>query len=119
MTIDPLALVGVGGAIGSLCRYQLSRMKAFHGLPLGTLTVNVTGSFLIAALVAMNVSPEIYELLGVGVLGGYTTFSAFGFETFRMIENSDYRTAAGNIMLNVVGSLLAVYAGFKVIGLIV
>ena len=114
----PLLLVGTGGAIGSLCRFWLSRIQPIRDIPAGTLIVNVTGSFLIAVLASLNVSADAWNLLSIGVLGGYTTFSTFGFETFRLLEDGDFRTAGANVLLNVAGGLLAAYAGFKVVGLL-
>lgn len=116
--MEPLILVGAGGAIGSLLRYQLSRLQAVYGLPFGTLIVNITGSFFIGVLTGMSLSADLFAFIGIGILGGYTTFSTFGFETFRLIESKDYRTACVNILVNVIGSLLAAYAGLKIAGLI-
>ena len=116
--METLLIVGIGGALGSMARYQLSRLQALYGLPMGTLVVNITGSFFITLLVAIKVSADWYAFAGIGVLGGYTTFSTFGFETFRMIENGDYLTAIANITANVALSLLAAYAGLKIAGLI-
>ncbi|CAJ38011.1 fluoride efflux transporter FluC [Methanocella arvoryzae] len=116
--MDQLILVGAGGAIGSLLRFQISRMQAPRGIPPGTLFVNVTGSFLITLFIGLSVTGETYDLLCTGLLGGYTTFSTFGFETFRLIESRDYKAAGANILYNVAGSLLAAYTGFKVAGLI-
>jgi|AGTN01.3.fsa_nt_gi Integral membrane protein possibly involved in chromosome condensation len=78
--MDPLILVGIGGAIGSVLRYRLSRLPDFQGLPIGTLVVNATGSFVLALLAFAPVTGDLYDLLCVGLLGGYTTFSTFGFE---------------------------------------
>lgn len=110
--MEALILVGVGGAIGSILRYWLSKMKPIQGLPAGTLTVNVLGSFVLSALAFSGVAGNAYDLLGTGLLGGFTTFSTFGFETFRMLEDNDYGTALANVLLNVGGSLLGVYIGY-------
>ena len=114
--MEPFLLVGLGGAAGSVARYLLSRLPAVKGLPAGTLAVNVSGSFLIAVLAGLGVSPDLHYLLAIGVLGGYTTFSTFGFETFRLLEDGDGRAAALNVGLNVLGSLLAAGAGFMLTG---
>jgi CrcB protein len=113
--MEALMLVGIGGAVGSLLRYSVSKMQPFHGIPAGTLTVNVLGSFAISILVFSGVTGSAYYLLCTGVLGGFTTFSTFGFETFRMLEDKDYGAAAANVLLNVLGSLIAVYAGYKIL----
>jgi CrcB protein len=93
-------------------RYGLSRIPPVRDVPLGTLTVNVTGSFALSLLTYMPVSPDLFNLLGIGLMGGYTTFSTFGFETFRLLEDGDYTAALANMTLNVGGCLIAVYAGF-------
>jgi CrcB protein len=116
--MDPIMLVGIGGALGSLLRYELSRMQAPRGIPPGTLFVNVTGSFAIGFLTGMHVAGGAYDLLLTGVLGGYTTFSTFGFETFRLIESQDYKAAGANILYNVAGSLIAAYVGLKITGFV-
>ena len=85
---------------------------------MGTLTVNVVGSFALSVIAFMNPGNEAYAFLGTGVLGGFTTFSTFGFETFRMLEDKDYDTALANVALNLVGGLLAIYAGYKILTLI-
>jgi len=113
--MEALILVGAGGAAGSLLRYWLSKVQPLRGLPAGTLAVNVTGSFAISLLAFSGVTGSAYDLLCTGVLGGFTTFSTFGFETFRMLEDKDYTTATANILLNVLGGLLAVYAGYRLL----
>lgn len=115
--MDPILLVGAGGALGSILRYEASRMQAPRGVPPGTLFVNVTGSFAIAFLAGLHVAGGTYDLFCTGVLGGYTTFSTFGYETFRLIESRDYKAAGGNILYNVAGSLIAAYVGLKIAGL--
>lgn len=117
--MDALILVGIGGAAGSIMRYWLSRMQPLRGVPAGTLTVNVLGSFVLSLLVFSGVTGSAYYLLCTGLLGGFTTFSTFGFETFRMLEDKDYHTALANGALNVLGSLLAVYVGYILIQAII
>jgi CrcB protein len=110
--METLILVGIGGAAGAILRYWLTWMQPVQGLPAGTLVVNVTGSFVLSALTFSGIAGGAYDLLCTGLLGGFTTFSTFGFETFRMLEDKDYGTALANVAINVVGSLLAVYAGY-------
>jgi CrcB protein len=113
--VEALILVGIGGAAGSILRYWLSKMQPLRGIPAGTLTVNVLGSFVLSILTFSGVTGSLYYLLCTGLLGGFTTFSTFGFETFRMIEDKDYRAVAANVLLNVFGGLLAVYAGYRIL----
>ena len=112
--MEPVLLVGIGGAGGSLLRFELSKIRACWGIPLGTLLVNVIGSGVLAFLVFARAPDDILYLVGTGVLGGFTTFSTFSYETFRMMENHDYYTMGANILLNAGGSLLGVLLGYGI-----
>ncbi|PWR71639.1 fluoride efflux transporter FluC [Methanospirillum lacunae] len=113
--MDHLILVGLGGAAGSLCRFEISKIATIRGIPLGTALVNILGSLLFS-LVAFSRSPgDLYYFIDVGVLGGFTTFSTFSFETFRMFEEQNYLVMTGNILINLLGSLGGVCAGYLVI----
>lgn len=113
--MDPVILVGIGGAIGSVLRFELSKMPGFRGIPLGTLVVNVIGSCAFAVLVFSRASGDLIAFFGTGCLGGFTTFSTFSYETFRMMENHDYYTIGANILLNAAGSILGVLLGFMLV----
>ncbi len=115
-----LLLVALGGAVGSSARYlfgvQATRLLG-AGWPYGTLGVNVVGGLLMGLLAGWlaqrgGVDQERWRvLLGVGLLGGFTTFSAFSLETALMIERRDYGGAAGYVALSVVLSVSALFAG--------
>ena len=86
------------------------------GYPWGTLVANVLGGILMGLLVGwlafkVSGSENLRLLLGVGVLGGFTTFSSFSLEVVRMVENKTYGLAAGYISASVIMSILAVFAG--------
>lgn len=120
--MNGLILVALGGGIGAAGRYLLGNtMSRFMGstFPWGTLTANVLGGFAMGLLVgwlAFKVSGgENFRLfIGVGVLGGFTTFSSFSFESLRMIENKAYAMAAGYMSASVVLSILAVFIGLMI-----
>jgi CrcB protein len=111
--------IALAGAAGALARYGLSGlMHRFLGaaFPWGTLTVNLTGCFLLGFLLELSrqsgwVSPDFRTIAGIGFLGAFTTFSTFGFETYRSIETGDWLVAALNVLANVAGGLLLVAAG--------
>jgi fluoride exporter len=104
--VDRVVLVAVGGAIGSVLRYLTSGVAArWLGLdfPYGTLIVNVLGSFLIGLVQALAedaaVLPEPARLfLSAGMMGGFTTYSAFSYETVRLIEVDALGRALGNVL---------------------
>jgi CrcB protein len=118
--------VAVGGAMGSVARYACSlgaARFASAGWPWGTLLVNVLGSFAIgvlAALVAVDGRPllgaDARAFLIVGVLGGFTTFSAFSLETFELARAGAVGAAALNVVVSLVLCLVAVWLGFATAG---
>ena len=101
-------LIGIGGGAGSVARYLCSKIQPFRGLPAGTLLVNVLGSFLLGLIVFSRAPADIYYFAGAGIMGGFTTFSTFSYETFRMLEDRDYYTMLLNILTNGGGSILGV-----------
>lgn len=118
--MQAVVLVAVGGAIGSVMRYGLSGLVQVRSgvlaFPIGTLAVNVLGCF------AIGVAAELFETRGamtpatrafllVGVLGGFTTFSAFGHETFNLMRDGEFVLAGTNAAASVFLCLAAVWAG--------
>lgn len=118
-----LLLVMLGGAVGSGARYLTGRatLSAFGpAFPYGTLAVNLIGGFamglLVGSLARMAVPGENWRLLlGVGVLGGYTTFSAFSLDVVTMIQRGDLGMALFYILLSVIGSVVALFAGLSLV----
>lgn len=115
-----LLLVMAGGAIGAGLRHLFGRwtLSAFGPtFPWGTLGVNLIGGLLMGVLIGTLLrtgAPESTRLLlGVGVLGGFTTFSAFSLDTVLMIERGDWTTAALYVAVSVVGSLAALAIGLN------
>lgn len=112
-------LVMAGGAVGAAGRYHVGRL-VFHlsgpGFPYGTLVANIVGGLLMGILAGIlarsNVVGEPWRLLlGVGLLGGFTTFSAFSLEVLNMIERGNWGVALGYALISVMGSVLALFAG--------
>ena len=105
----PIFLVALGGAVGSVLRYVTGLAVPF---PYGTLTVNVAGSFAIGVLwVALSLRTDTHPLLITGLLGGFTTFSAFSLDTLRLFEDGRVVQAGIYILASVGLSLVACAAG--------
>ncbi|ATQ42594.1 fluoride efflux transporter CrcB [Caulobacter mirabilis] len=122
--MDKLLLVALGGGAGAVARYLVGvqSMRLFGpGWPWGTLIVNLLGGLAMGVLVAVlalrgGADQERWRvLLGVGVLGGFTTFSAFSLETALMIERKQWTSALSYSALSVVLSVGALFAGMFLI----
>lgn len=120
--MNHLFLVMLGGAVGAGARHLTGRAALAlwgPGFPWGTLIVNLVGGMLMGLLagwLAARASGDeaLRYLLGVGVLGGYTTFSAFSLETATMLQRGDYAVALLYILASVAGSILALFAGLQI-----
>ena len=118
-TLPQLLLVALGGGLGTALRYGVGRWAILlmgPGFPFGTFAVNIIGGFLMGVLAGwlarFSESGEALRLLlGVGVLGGFTTFSAFSLEIYNMITHAEVAMAAAYAVSSVAGSVLAVLAG--------
>lgn len=112
-------MVALGGAAGSMARYWIGTVLAARlgaAFPYGTFFVNVTGSFVIGYVLTagterFSLHPSVRLLLATGFLGGYTTFSAFEYETLRLLETGAVLRAGTNVVLSVVVGLGFVWAG--------
>lgn len=117
--MNHLFAVALGGAIGASGRYlfNLSMLRFMGmGFPWGTLGVNIIGSFIMGVLaeslaLRFNVSAEMRSFLMTGVLGGFTTFSAFSLDVSNMVERNDFTLAGLYIAASVVGSIAALFLG--------
>ena len=120
--MDKLLLVMLGGAFGTACRYGLSSFVYGHlekpTFPWANLIINVSGSFMIGVLAQLFetralVSPAVRAALLTGVLGGYTTFSSFTYETFELLRDGQRTLAVANAASSVSLGLFAVWAGIR------
>ncbi len=115
--MTPLLQVALGGALGASARYMTGIATARllgKGFPWGTLTVNIVGSFLMGVLVValLHLSANRYApLLMTGVLGGFTTFSAFSLDAITLYERGQGALAAAYVAGSVILSLAALFAG--------
>ena len=122
--LKQIFIVALGGAIGSVARYKLGGFALHHtqswNFPVSTFSVNVMGCFIIGLLAALVehhdlFSPSVRLLLFTGLLGGFTTFSAFGYESVFLLRRGLLSIATGYVLLSVVCGLGAVLAGIKLI----
>jgi len=119
LEIEKLFLVGLGGSVGAMLRYFIARLFVVLGaagmFPFHTLFVNLVGCFLIGLLSSIFPSVENNQLtrlfLLTGILGGFTTFSAFGMETVDLIRTGETLSALSYVTSSLVIGLLAVSAG--------
>ncbi len=116
-----VAAVAIGGALGSVARYLLGayvQARVSTALPVGTLLINVVGSFLLGLFVQVGldtsaVTPEVRFFLTTGFCGGFTTFSTFSYETYRLIEDGEFGIAGFYVVASVVLSLIGCALGMS------
>ncbi len=117
-----MLLVGLGGFLGSVSRYLVG--QGLHRLfdtifPIGTMTVNIVGSFIIGVIYSLAerdnlVSPEMRMFLAVGFCGGFTTFSSFAFDNLNLLKDSGFLYLSIYVGGSVFLGLLAVYFGTQI-----
>jgi len=114
--------IGLGGACGSILRYLVSgwaqQITKIATFPVGTLTVNLTGCLMIGILAGLSentglLGPATRAFLLIGLLGGFTTFSTFAYETTAMAKDAQFFSAFLNIALQVTTGLFAAWLGYR------
>ena len=110
------AWIALAGAIGAVARYRIGLAMGVRSFPWATLGVNVTGSFLLAFVLAGPVtsrwSPATTTAIAVGLLGAFTTFSTFGYETFTLVRTGRENLAVAYVVLSLVVGLGATAVGY-------
>lgn len=111
-------MVGVGGMLGGLCRFQLGKIisqKSGTVFPLGTFLINITGAALLGLLTGMGIGGQTYLALGDGFLGAFTTFSTFMYEGFHLFQENEKLNAftyvLGTLFLGIIGFTAGYAAG--------
>jgi len=119
--VQNLFLVAIGGALGAMCRYLFTEMVILSlqsNFPTGTMLVNIIGSFLMGILHFLftnyldSIPLQFRLLLATGILGGFTTFSAFSLDIFRLINAGQINIAFAYIISSIAFSILAIFFGF-------
>jgi CrcB protein len=120
--------VALGSGVGGAARFALSvfvQQRAATAFPLGTLIVNITGALALGFILRLvlgspGTMPELRALLATGFCGGYTTFSAFSYETLVLLQAGDYRRAAiyiaASVVLSIAATALGVIAAGELVG---
>ena len=118
-----IILVGIGGFIGAILRYTLGGwiQNSFVNFPVGTLVINTTGSFFLGLIMYLSEYQGFFDdktriFLTIGIIGAFTTLSTFGYESFRLLDDSKLTLMAINVVSTVLLSMLAVYLG-KIVAL--
>ena len=117
-----ILMIGAGGFFGAILRYLVSGWAhriAGASLPYGTLTVNVLGSFLLGFFFVIAeerfmIPPQIRSFIAIGLLGAFTTYSTYSFESVMLLKETLYIQATLNISLNLIVGLFAVWLGMTV-----
>jgi CrcB protein len=118
------AIVGTGGFIGAICRYGMSafvqRNQTLSAFPYGTLLVNLAGCLLIGIAVGMIdqrhlLGPEVRLFVLVGLLGGFTTYSTFAWETLTVAKGSGFVPALTYVSLHIIAGLALAAAGYALV----
>ena len=114
-----ILLILIGGGLGAVLRYLLSTLVLQYSgpsFPMGTLVINLSGSFVIGVLAGIFeravVPPDLRAFLQTGIMGGYTTFSSFGLETMQLLRGGEFSLATVNVLASNIGGIALVFAGY-------
>ena len=112
--MHPAMIVGIGGASGAIARwgiYELIPPNTTTEIPWSTVSINLLGAFLLGIIMALSriytINPDITLFIAMGILGGFTTMSTFGFETFSLFESNKTSSAIIYILLNLLAPIMA------------
>ncbi len=111
LTVIAVGLVGGAGAIARFALDGLVAGRVGREFPVGTLLVNVSGAFVLGVLVGAAIDGNAYRVLGTGLIGAFTTFSTWVFESHRLAEEGDLAFGALNFTISLIVGVLAAWAG--------
>ena len=113
LAVVNLVLVGIGACFGGVARYGVSKLFSSSSFPWGTICINLSGSLLLGIVAAVWAKDHPTRfLLGVGFLGGLTTFSTFSLEVLEQLRSNQPGTALINVLIQVIGGVLVCALGF-------
>jgi len=122
--MQQILVIGLGGCLGAIARHGFNVLLQKHtAFPWSTFAANMTGCLLMGVVMALVLDRKFlpdpwYALISVGFLGSLTTFSTFSFQTLELLNESRFGAALGNVLLNVLVGLTAVWLGMKLARLI-
>lgn len=115
-------MIFVGGGIGSLCRFGLAYLlkQTVEGFPWATFLANLMSCFLLGVLVGLSLKGQLSApyrfMLMTGFCGGFSTFSAFSYETYELVSSGDYRYAAANVGASILAGIISLFLGIRLMG---
>lgn len=112
-----LALVGVGGVFGGICRFQLGKVlsqKSNTSFPIGTFLINISGALLLGILTGVDMGNSGYLLFGDGFCGAFTTFSTFMYEGFHLFQERDKLNAFIYILSTLLLGIIGYVCGYAI-----
>jgi len=122
MSLSTILAIGSGGFIGAVLRAYINGLlpRTISEIPIGTLSVNLLGSFILGALFALFALTSVFSInvksfLSTGLLGALTTYSTFAFESFLLIQGGSWGYAAINMALNLFGTVISAAIGYKLV----
>lgn len=113
--VNPTHLVAIGGIVGAILRHLVSQAVESGTIPVGTLTVNVIGSFVLAGVTFLGVGDDVLLLVGTGACGSFTTFSSFSVGVVQLWEEDEHLLSVGYAAANLVGALIAIGVAWIII----
>ena len=114
MSATVLIAVGVVGGVGAVGRFLLDGAvseRVGAGFPFGTLAVNITGAFILGTLFGAALGADAYRIAGIGLIGGFTTFSTWALESHRLGEDGQLRLGILNFAISLLLGVAAAWAG--------